>query len=744
MARRRVEAHVRGGRDLQQPDPQNALAVGRNIQVGQPPFIRIIAGNAQAGRHLVRAHPGRLPQRVGPVAVRLPRLRVVIGRIAVGKVVEHLRHGRIGPHHHAVLVLPVGFARRRILDLALRRFGVQVERLRERVVERRAAVALQERARADHVETVHQARRNHAPVVVRTIHDAAGVDVRHLPRAHHLHLEPDLVSTDRERAVPRHSVGALQTVAADLEAERHTVREALDRRRPPGWRSTTVRSAVRVPTHLRDLCRAARLAARALGPRSIRRVIHAQPVDQILVADLHAQRDLRGDAGGRGRHLRIARLVVRHRIEVDPGRGLRAVPVVRAVGEIRCDAAADRHHVGFRAGGADLVPGGVHRRELLRPDAADERGLLVTKIHVVGSLVARRIIARVATGPVVDAVEVHAAVQLHQDVDRRPVHVRNEFQVGGRRHPRNKPRVRVRRALGVRHAVGIEVRVAVGTVAARVAHPSRLGAVSIVDRDGLAAAPAPQVGLLRRAPRENEVAARRHDHVVQLGRVGVEPAAVAGVVVQISVAPAARVREADVRADVPRRAACVVVVDQHQHRAAVGIGHASVRALVYALVGKVIAVRPDPSLPAARELVVRVDKPRNPVVAPLPEIGRVRVARERAAALAERLRLAIAVRVDHGQPGARQVDDVVKFLAVRDVVIVALRVVYAERRAHLHAGNVVRRIQPCERAPRIPKFVVQRRMRARVEQPHAGRPVVAVARRLAHVLAEHHRVVAPV
>ena len=116
------------------------------------------------------------------------------------------------------------------------------------------------------------------------------------------------------------------------------------------------------------------------------------------------------------------------------------------------------------------------------------------------------------------------------------------------------------------------------------------------------------------------------------------------------------------------------------------------------------------------------------------------MARERAAALAERPGLEVAVGVDEPDAGAGEVQRVLQLAAGGVVVVVALRV------HHRHAGGEAAAaglVEAAEVGPGVAEAVVEGAAQVVVHQPHAGVDVRAIGRGLAEVLAEHHGVVTP-
>ena len=332
-------------------------------------------------------------------------------------------------------------------------------------------------------------------------------------------------------------------------------------------------------------------------------------------------------------------------------------------------------------------------------------------------------------------VQRHAAVQLEQHVVGRAVDVREERDVRRRRHARDGAEIMVglrRRAGGIAavgQAVGIEFLVAVGPVPALVGNRAGLLAVG-VDLDRLAPAPLPELRFLGAAPGEREVARRRHgDLDLAVRHLVVELPAAVGILPQDG-AVGERGGDFLVLARVP------VLVHHEKQGRAVGVRHVPIFALVAPFVGQDLVVAPAPELASARERVVQVHEVGNAQVAELPERPRVGVARERAAAFAERFGLPVAVGVDVRQPFAGQVDRVVQVLVVGHGVVVALGVIDAQRLAELDALDVVGSLQQAQIPPRQ---VVQGLVRLGVQQAHAGGEVVRVRRRLAHVLAEDHQ-----
>ena len=739
MLRRIRSVKVRRGADFEQLDADRRRAAGRDVEIREAPFLRVRARDAQRGSHRVGLGPGGPAQQVRAVAVGVGGRRIVVREVRVADVVPDLFHGRVRAHDHAVLALIQRVAVGGVLHFPCRRGGIEVERLDERVVDGGLAGAVEERACADHVEALDEPGRRQAEVVVRPVGNRLRVEEVGRPHPHHLHLACDICAGIRDDAVPRGAADAgLVLAGSDLVTQRCVVAERSDRARVP------VHGAVVVSErHLLDLRISRAPAAGALRPgRAVRRVIEKDVVDLVLVAQLDPHRDI-GTRGvlrlgvelQRGGVVRVLRHVV------NPRGRFRAVPIVGGAAEIRgVPGGANRAEVGLRPGRPNLVSHGIDRGELLLVLAVIESRLLVAKEHVGGSFVPRRVVARIARRVRV-RVQVDPAVELHQHVDGGTIHARHEFQVRGHGHAGQAVGVRVIGRVRIRHAVWIERRIAVRPVAADDGDGRNQLAV-LVKADRLPTGILPQVGFLRTARREREVAARRNDHRADRRRVRIEAAAVGGVVVEVLVVHHRRVAER--RRETARLAGLVVVVHHDQQYRPVRVAHAPVLALVAPFVDDHVGIGPLRDMGGAGKAVMDADQVRDATIAPLPEISRVRVSRECPAALAERLRVPVAVGVNHRETAAGQIHRVVQLLVVGDIVVVALGVVHPEVLPHLLAGNVVGAVQARQAAPRVPEVVVERLVRARVDQPHAGRPVLVVRRRLAHVLAEHHQVVAAV
>ena len=136
-----------------------------------------------------------------------------------------------------------------------------------------------------------------------------------------------------------------------------------------------------------------------------------------------------------------------------------------------------------------------------------------------------------------------------------------------------------------------------------------------------------------------------------------------------------------------------------------------------------------------------VDEVGNAIVTPLAEGIGIGVAREGAAALAEGFGLPVAVGINVGEAGAGEVVGVVQVLVVGDGVVVAFRVVDAVLGAELDVLDVIRIFKRAP-GPFIVANVVQGLVALRVDQAHAAHEEIPIWRRLAHVLAEDHQVVA--
>ena len=701
------QQRIGGRRDFRQLDADRCHVGGRHVDVVEAPFQGIVAVDQDAGIDALGFDPSHLSAGIVAVAVGGTGGGVVVAGVGVGEVVPNALDGRIRAHHHAVAVIVEGLGVDRILHFARRRRGVVVERLVEGVEDRRAlavafgrAVALQERPRRDQVEALHQARRDHPVIVVRTEDGGGRVEVRNLPGAHHFQLAGNVGPAVWEDHVP--IIGAVDPLlphrgdlVLDLRAGRQTGDDVFA---PPivGLRSI---HPVGLPIQFDDFRASNTHAAGPLRPGPIRRVVEVEFVDVKLVPCLHPEIDvfIRG-VFRRRPELRRPMVGIRGRVVIDKCCSIGGIPIVR---RFRFpDGESGRPHgefVDLGAGGADLVAVNIHRPELLRPDAAVEIGLLVAEIGV-GGVSARGMVARIAE-EIGGSVERHAAVELEQDVVGRAVDVREERHVRRRCHARHGAEVVVglRRRAGwiaaVGQAVGIEFGIAVGPVPALVGNRVGLLAVGI-DLDRLAPAPLPELRLLGAAPGKREIARRRHrDLDLAIRHLGVELPAAVGVLPQDRA-----VRKRRVGLAIPARVP-VPVHHEHQGRR-VAVGHVPIFALVAPFVGQHVVVAPAPELAAARERVVNAQQVGNAQVAELPERPRVGVARERAAAFAERFGLPVAVGIDVRQAFARQVDRVVQVLVEGHGIVVALGVVHAQRLAELDVLDVVGGLQQAEIPPR--------------------------------------------
>ena len=655
----------------------------------------------------------------GAVAIGFPDGRVVVGGIPILDAVPDLADGRIRAHHHAIFRSRKHVAVvRRPLDIAPRRFGVQVERLLECVVDGGAVVPVQERAGRDQVITVRQPGPGLAIVVVRMVREGGGIDIGYLPDAQHVGLAGDVAGAAGPDHVPAIPAVPLLAGRADLVAEDGSRRHGRHLRLPP---VVGIRRSPR-PAALHDARGGvAGLPARPFRPgRAIRGVVDKHPVARHLGRlDVQIQRLAGGIRQGRPelRAAHAVRAVLRPLgIMVNPRDRGRAIPIVAAGrqvgGPVRL---ADGGDIGFRAGRAELGPGGIHGREFLAPDALYKIRLLIPQVDIVGQR--RRIVADVAQG-VARGIQVHAPVEPEQHVARRTIHERLETEVGRIGHPRQIDGIGIIRAVGVGEPVGIERGIAV--VAILAGHLDRIGQLPVlVNGHGLAAKPAPQGRRIGILVTEDEISAAGHDHRVQRGGVGVEPAAVPGIVVQVgirAIGAAGLMREADIGGDAARKAAGIIVIQQDQHGDLVAIGAAAL-APVHALPGHVVGIAPDAALIAAPELLVAIQQIGHPAIAPLPQEGGVGPARKRAAAFPEGFGMVVAVRVQQPQAGPQEIERVLQFLAGRVIVVMALGMHHAGfgRKAAV-AGSVVPRQPVPHAAQAVVQFIAQRI----VHQAHAG------------------------
>ena len=102
--------------------------------------------------------------------------------------------------------------------------------------------------------------------------------------------------------------------------------------------------------------------------------------------------------------------------------------------------------------------------------------------------------------------------------------------------------------------------------------------------------------------------------------------------------------------------------------------------------------------------------------------------------------MVIAVGVDERQPVPGQIIRVLKLAARGVVIVVALGVHHTESRREAASSRLVESIQA---VAGIAQLVVQLIAQVVVHEPHPGIPVSAISRRLPEMLAEDHRVVAP-
>ena len=584
------------------------------------------------------------------------------------------------------------------------------------------------------MEALAQPGLRRAIVVVRINRCGRRVEIRDVEHRLHPLFQRDVAGITR-----KNGRGA-RAERANFVAQHRAIRHHGQRRLPPVGHARSVVVSVLLKTELDDLCRRiSRDTATPLGKRrAVGRVVKKRSANLILVSGFQPDIDcLTRGILRRGIELqRCAVLPVERdirRVVIGVGRRARAGVEAGAVAE-REAGGADRRLIGLRAGRADDVSRRVARGEFFRRPL-DEVHLLVAEKHIrrESRLIIALVAGRRAEGEL--KVDVHAAVEFHQHVFRRAVGARAEREIRAVRHARHRPRVFVVARRVVRDAVGIEIRIAVRPVFPIVGQRrSRRAILQNLDR-GLAGV---HVGLLRRAPRENKVAARRHDDAGELRCVGVEASAVGRVVEKIRVVRGAA-RRGKTRRETARLAARVVVVHHEKHRHAVGVGHGRVLAFVDPLVGHEVAVRESAELGTAGKLVVDIEQVRNASVVELPEERRVCVTRKRAAALAERLRLVVAIGVDQPDTGAREVKRVLQFAARSVVVVVALRVRDAERRRKPVAARLVESLQT---GARIAENVVEIVAELVVHKPHSRIEIIAVSRRLAEMFAEHHRVVA--
>ena len=674
-----------------------------------------------------------------PVAVGLADGRVVVGSVAVLDAVPDLAHGRIRAHHHAVF--RTGQDRAvggRPLHVAPGRLGVQIEGLLERVVHRRGATALQEGPRGHQVKPVLQPGRGRAIVIVRPVLNRRRVDVRDLPDAQHVCLERDIARRAGPGNIPTVSAIALLAGRSDLVPEGGARRHRGNHQFPPVRAVGAVAHPGRLDHARGGISRGSARTFR-IG-RAIGRVINEYPVarhlrrlDPQIERGVGRIRDGRPELGIAG----TLAILGPARTVPNPRHGVLPAPIVAARGQIGGKRGSNGRKVCLRPRRTDLVARRIRRREFLAKDALHERRLLISQKDVVRKR--GRIVAHVAQR-VGRRVQVHAAIETEQDIVRRTIHPRHKGEIRRPGHARQVDRIGKVRRVGVRQPVGVESRIAVGSVLAD--HPDGVRHLAVlVDRDRFAAKARPHRGRIRILVAKDEIAAGRHRHALQRGSVRVEPPAVPGIVVEISirsVGAAPRVREAHVAGDVPRLPVGIVVVQHHQHRHLVGIRAATLPP-IQTLPRHVVGIAPHAALIAPAKLLVAVQQIGHAPVVPLAQIGGVRPARKGPAALPQRLGMMVAVRVQQPQPGAQEIKRMLQLLAGRIVVVVTLRM------HHPRLGGkpaVARGIVTCQPVPHAAQPVVQLVAKIVVHQPHARGPIAIIPRRRAQVLAKQHRVVA--
>ena len=171
--------------------------------------------------------------------------------------------------------------------------------------------------------------------------------------------------------------------------------------------------------------------------------------------------------------------------------------------------AADGAAIGFRARRADDVSRrGDCRKFLSRPP--HELHLLVAEKRV-GSH-RGRVIALFTGGRAKRdlGVDVHAAIEAHEDIFRRAVSTGDEGEIRAASHPRHGDRVFVIRGVRIRQAVGIETGIAIAAVLPLVSQGRGRPAILQNAHDGCRR----NDGFLGRAPGKREVATGGNDHRV--------------------------------------------------------------------------------------------------------------------------------------------------------------------------------------------------------------------------------------
>ena len=394
-------------------------------------------------------------------------------------------------------------------------------------------------------------------------------------------------------------------------------------------------------------------------------------------------------------------------------------------------------------GRADLAAGGVLGREFFRVLTVDKQRLFVAEPGVRAQT--RGVVAPRGVGAEAAGVEIHAAVELDEDVSRRAVGARENGQRAAALHHGNGGLVGIRnrrgavRVAAIVQAIGVEGRIAIAPVLAGDGDPrhlleSAVGRVALVKRDGRLG---PEGGKLRGAPAENEVAAGRDGHGGEVGAVKAgHTAGSPGILVEVG--PVAEAVAEGTRLSLRR-----VVIHHHSHGDLIpGVAAAggAVRiAVVAALEGEEVAVGPEALLQAAGKVVVDFQDVRDTRVTELAEIGGVGMPRESAARFAEGLGFVIAVGINQPHALAGHVESMLPFFQRGKVAVVAVGVGHAHALGE-PAGSG--RIEALQAGTRIAESAIEFRAEVVVNQAHARVPVAPVAGWLAEVLAESKGVIA--
>ena len=408
-----------------------------------------------------------------------------------------------------------------------------------------------------------------------------------------------------------------------------------------------------------------------------------------------------------------------------------AVVIYHRRREIGGVALTDGHLIAGRSRSANLAIDRVGGGKLFGPDALHKIDILEAEIHVVGK--SGRIVTRIAAG-MVRPVEVHAAIQPHQHVVSRTIHARRKDNVAALGNPRQSLAIAIRRGLHafgitpVEMAIGVELGVTVGPVLALHGNRVRQSAI-VINRDDTAGPQTAGIGVFD-AP--NRIAVRRLVHVVDVRGIDIiraRPAVLEitrirlGVVVQIDVVWI-RPFGGDGQPILPAR------VENHQHRIR--------RKGTPALPGNrsPVPMRAITDVVIASEVFMDFQEFGDVGLPPLAQERGVGPARKGTAALSERLGVMIAIRIEQPQSAPQKIIGMVRFLAIHEIIVMALRMHHADVGGKTARARIVKSPQVVGAEAPV-QFVAQ----VVIHQTHAGGDIAVVAGRLAQMFAKKNCIV---